>query len=362
MRKLQDITLYADPAFYPAFPSVVRRPDGEHLLAFRRAPNRLAWGEAHNVHVDPNSYLMALRSPDGLTWGGEPSLLHAHAFGGSQDPCLLQLRDGALLCASYGWSFLRPDGIAALKFPTLRHPPDVVFNGGYLLRSSNGGQHWSAPHQPPAHPAEAYHDPWGRPLPAYNRGALVEARDGRLHWAVAVHDQPDSHHTSVHLLTSTDQGHSWLPAGCVATDERIAFNETSLHETPGGDLVAFLRTADHDDQACLARSGDGGRSFQPWQGMGFQGHPLHALPLADGRVLLTYGYRHAPYGIRARLLNADCTNFATAPELILRDDGEGFDLGYPWATPLADDRVLVVYYFKTAGQPTCLAGTVLAID
>jgi sialidase-1 len=36
--------------------------------------------------------------------------------------------------------------------------------------------------------------------------------------------------------------------------------------------------------------------------MGFQGHPLHVLRLPDNRELLTYGYRHKPYGIRACIL------------------------------------------------------------
>jgi sialidase-1 len=362
MRKLHDLVIYRDPAYYPAFPSLVRRPDGEILLAFRRAPNRLAWRERQNLHVDPNSYLMTLRSRSGLTWGGEPDLLHAHAFGGSQDPCLLQLRDGTLLCTGYAWAFLRPEGLAALPGPVLRHPPDAVFLGGFLLRSADGGHRWSGLPTPPAAPGEYYRDPGDRPLPAYNRGALLETRDGRLLWAVAVHDRPDSDHTSVHLLTSPDQGRTWQPGGIVATDARISFNETSLVETPGGELVAFLRTAGHGDRACLARSHDGGGHFAPWIDLGFQGHPLHALPLPDGRVLLTYGHRHPPYGIRARVLAPDCHDAACAPELVLREDGEGHDLGYPWAVTLDDQQVLVAYYFRTAGQPTCLAGTVLGPD
>jgi hypothetical protein len=148
----------------------------------------------------------------------------------------------------------------------------------------------------------------------------------------------------------------------VAADERVSFNETSLYETPRGDLVAFLRTAELNDEACLARSTDGGKTFQPWQGMGFQGHPLHALRLPDDRVLLTYGYRHAPLGIRARVLNAECTDFATAPEIVLRDDGGTFDLGYPWAVLLDDRRVLVTYYFNVGQGIQHIAGTILALD
>jgi hypothetical protein len=148
----------------------------------------------------------------------------------------------------------------------------------------------------------------------------------------------------------------------VAADTKVAFNETSIYETPSGNLVAFLRSEDYDDQACIARSVDGGKSFQPWQGMGFQGHPLHALRLPDNRVLLTYGYRHAPLGIRARILNAECTDFASAPEMILREDGGTRDLGYPWSVQLDDRHVLVSYYFNVAGGIQHIAGTILEIE
>ena len=56
--------IYQDDLFYCAFPSIVRRPDGELLVAFRRAPNRRLLGEANNSHTDPNSYLVLVRSRD----------------------------------------------------------------------------------------------------------------------------------------------------------------------------------------------------------------------------------------------------------------------------------------------------------
>jgi len=123
-----------------------------------------------------------------------------------------------------------------------------------------------------------------------------------------------------------------------------------------------MRSEGLEDDACLARSTDGGKSFLPWQRLGFRGHPLHALRLPDQRVLLTYGYRHAPLGIRARILNPECTDAATAPEIILRADGTTTDLGYPWSVQIDAHHVLVVYYFKDKGPIQYLAGTVLKFD
>jgi hypothetical protein len=107
LRKVKDVVIYEDAKFYSSFPSVIKRPGGELLVAFRRAPDRRIFGEKGNSHVDPNSYLVMVRSRDGETWTKEPGLIYAHPFGGSQDPCLLQLRDGTLICTSYGWALVR---------------------------------------------------------------------------------------------------------------------------------------------------------------------------------------------------------------------------------------------------------------
>jgi len=363
VRKVKDILIYQDSLYYASFPSIVKLPDGEYLLAFRRAPNRHIFGESETNHVDPNSYLVTLRSNDGEKWSEKPSLLYAHPFGGSQDPCLLLKRDGSMLCASYGWAFLRPEGIEYLKLNQLRVNDKAVFLGGYTLHSKDNGHTWIGPTYPPSLPVEVREDALGRPLPAYNRGALWESNNGKLFWSVAVsEDTAQLRNTSTHLLTSANGGQSWEYSCPIARDSIVAFNETSLYETPKGDLVAFIRTANFDGQACIARSIDGGKSFGAWQSMGFLGYPLHALRLPDQRVLLTYGYRAEPYGIRARILNAECTDFATAPEIILREDGGNGDLGYPWSVQLDEKRVLVVYYFNQSDGLRHIAGTILEIN
>ncbi|MEO5997707.1 MAG: sialidase family protein [Chitinophagaceae bacterium] len=359
--KIKDIVIYQDSIFYSSFPSIVKLANGRLLLAFRRAPERRQLGEKATNHVDPNSYLVMMQSKDGEAWAKQPDLLYAHAFGGSQDPCLLQLRDNSLLCASYGWGFMTAEALAGLKQTTSQNAKGSIFLGGYLLRSTDGARTWQGPIYPPHIAPEINSDPYGKPVPAYNRGALYEGKDGRIFWVVAANDSRSPGKTSTHLLISTDKGLTWRYSCPVAVDEKVTFNETSVYETPKGDIVAFLRTAQFDDQACIARSTDGGKSFQPWEKMGFQGHPLQALRLPDKRVLLSYGYRHTPFGIRARILNAECTDFATAPEIILRDDGGSSDIGYPWAVLLDTNRVLVTYYYNINNGPRHIAGTILQI-
>ena len=360
IRKVQDLVIYQDDQFYSAFPSIVQRRNGELITAFRRAPNRKLLGEKGNSHTDPNSYLVLVRSrDDGKTWTEEPELIYAHPFGGSQDPCMVQLRDGTLVCSSYGWALLNADHVARLT-NSPKHG-NFVFLGGYVLRSKDGGDSWEGPFLPPPIADNPDRDIFNQPLPSYNRGAMCEGRDGRLYWVVAANESWKPRQTETHLLISADQGSTWKYSALVAADPKITFNETSIYETPKGDLVAFLRTANFDDHTVVARSTDGGKSFQPWQDAGWQGHPHYALRLPDKRVLLVYGYRHAPFGIRARVLDAECTNFKTAKEIVLRDDGGNGDLGYPWATMLSRNRALVVYYFNQSDGTRHIAGTVIEI-
>jgi hypothetical protein len=315
-------------------------------------------GSAGVSHTDANSYLELVRSRDnGETWS-EPELIFAHPFGGAQDPCMAQLRDGMIVCTSYGWC-LTPS--KAEKSKDLFYHGNYSFLGGFIVRSTDGGHHWEGPIEPPPTPGDKNLDVFGRVVPAYNRGAMCEGKDGRLYWVVASKRATDGKHTSVHLMISADKGKTWTYSCPVAADPQITFNETSVYETPKGDLVAFIRTEGFDDHTVIARSTDHGKTFEKWQDSGFQGHPHYALHLPDDRVLLIYGYRHAPFGVRACVLDAECKELSR-PEIVLRDDGTSGDLGYPWATMIGKDRALVVYYIHSPEDISHIAGTILQIN
>ena len=141
----------------------------------------------------------------------------------------------------------------------------------------------------------------------------------------------------------------------------VDMHEPAFYHTPGGKLICFIRTAGLNDHLVTTESTDNGRTWSAWQERQVTGHPYTPVPLPDGRVLLIYGYRHAPYGIRARLLDPECSDIDTAPEFVIRDDGLGTDLGYPWGTVLADGRMLAVYYIYGQDGLRHIAGSVLEI-
>ncbi len=159
---------------------MVKRPDGELLVAFRRAPDRRRLGEKSYSHTDPNSQLVLVRSRDeGKTWSRTPELLYAHPFGGSQDPCMVQLRDDSILCTSYGWALLNADYAASLT-NAARHG-SFAFLGGYILRSKDGGRSWQGPICPPHVAGDNTVDIFGQPCPPITAARCARGRmDGSI--------------------------------------------------------------------------------------------------------------------------------------------------------------------------------------
>ena len=98
----------------------------------------------------------------------------------------------------------------------------------------------------------------------------------------------------------------------------------------------------------LFASTDNGSTWRhlsrPVPDAGSGGNPPAMLQLHDGRLCLTYGYRAAPFGIRARLSE---DGGKTWGEVIhLRDDGGCSDLGYPRNIQRPDGTIVTTYYFN----------------
>ena len=76
------------------------------------------------------------------------------------------------------------------------------------------------------------------------------------------------------------------------------------------------------------------------------GNAPSMIMLDDGRLCLTYGHRAPPFGIRARL--SEDGGRTWQPEIVLRDDGGGTDVGYPRSCQReSDGKVVTVYYYHT---------------
>lgn len=375
VRILGHKTLYHASRFHAAFPSIARFADNQLLLAFRRARNGL-WlvpeERRHEMdpinrmdHIDSRSHIALMElDPTGEQVIGELDMLPMDPEAGDQDPSLLVLPGDRVLLASGAWYPLPSDVtdvLLARKPPDERHPGcRYLFWGSHTgLRERTPGQ-WLAHHR--------YLEPdggFGGPLRAGSAKQVAGAvrgqallRDSEI--LLPLYSGPER---GCVLFASSDQGSTWRHRGDIAVDasQQITYQEPALSEDGCGGLVCFMRTAGADGRLASSRSADGVH----WEAPVLHeliGHPFHPLRLADGRVLLSYGYRDEPYGIRARLLAHALADPDQAEELVIRDDGLCPDLGYPWGVQLRDGRVMLVYYWTDADGVRHIVATWLEID
>lgn len=361
-KRVWDRVVYRDSRFFCAFPSVARMADGGLAVAFRRARDH-RWMSGKTLapgdpgfdsvdHLDTRSHLCLMRLTSDLSPAEEPSVLPADPEAADQDANLTMLADGRLMMAGFTWypvpagrgEELRNLGLALVG--SAEHTGCLfAFWGGYI-RFSRDGRHWTPHRYLPVVPGQADIVPGLRPYHGGPvRGRAVQGADGSLYQAAYMVRAGDGRSAAL-LHVSPDGGETWAFRSVIAVDEDGpgGFVEPSLQWLPDGRLMAFLRTVGLDDRIATAVSADGGHTWEPWVLHDVRGHPTDAVPLGDGRLFVVSGWRHKPYGVRARVWNPAAGGLETAAEVVVRDDSPSPDTGYPWAEVLPDGRVLVVYY------------------
>lgn len=140
---------------------------------------------------------------------------------------------------------------------------------------------------------------------------------------------------------------SWIgpePSGYSIMPSTVRFSDSGL-------LTAIRRRDGEPSWIETYRSKDNGMTWtylnRPAETG--EGNPAAMIRLRDGRIALTYGVRAKPFGIRARLSSDDGVTWG--PEIVLRDDGAGRDLGYPRAVQRPDGKIVTVYYFQDGASP-----------
>ena len=104
-------------------------------------------------------------------------------------------------------------------------------------------------------------------------------------------------------------------------------------------------------------SDDGGRTWAFLSRVNDWGAPGDIVEMHDGRIVCVYGYRLAPPGIRSRVSEDGGRSWGS--EIILRDDGGSWDLGYPRVIELdARAAASTVYYMNRTDDPIQMNGGV----
>lgn len=214
--------------------------------------------------------------------------------------------------------------------------------GSYLRLSADRGASWGP----------AIHAPVTSP-----HGPLLLS-DGRLLWLGKEFFSGQYETGAIYAFESRDGGESWQMLAQLETPE--GFDLPDLHEPhaaelPDGRIMGVIRVQHRYDDgrrvftAAKCFSDDGGKTWTRPELTGVNGSPPHLLVHSSGAVVMVYGRREAPFGERARVSLDGGATFGD--ELVIGDEAESSDLGYPSSVELDDGRILTVYYQKLPGDP-----------
>lgn len=367
---LESKTICKQPGRYIGWPAIVRTPSNELLAVFS--------GD-RDAHVDPFGKSFLIRSTDnGQTWSA-PELINDTPLD-DRDAGICVCKDGTLIVSWFtshydaeGYGRWMKKGeetrwlakINAVTREDLRTwAGEEIEDHRYALghwtrRSTDNGLTWEDPVRvPPTTP----HGP-------------IALSDGRLLF-VGIGGNQGRRERRGDLLAaeSRDQGITWSVIGRInmyptypgdAEDGYAYFCEPHVVEVAPGRLLAMARYEERPNPGGKTRaalwqftSDDNGHTWTEPRPTGIVGKPPHLIRLRDGRILVTYGFRHKPFGERACISSDGGETWDYENEIILRDDAPSGDLGYPASVELDDGSIFTVYYQQErAGEKTCLMST-----
>jgi|GEM_PF-4523986 len=371
---MQHYTIYKNSEEYSSFPHITTDVNGDLLAVFRIAGKATATAAKTHTHThqDLDAKIAFSRSTDaGQTWSLPITIHTSDPINGftPNDPALTVLRSGRYLVRYAQWQ---------LKPITKRHEIDGVINRHFVRRGLVGqicGDGF------------CYSDDQGRTWQLINRQfmtdetlasreAPIELADGSLLLPVYAGYPQRTEHAMI--ARSWDGGTTWQDFSDIATDpapyrQGKNYNETSVIALDETTLLAVLRVdvtfiTDDDDATFMSEGGagelewtmshDAGFTWDAPKGTGIYGQPAHVLRLRDGSFLVTYGYRRSPYGVRA--VHAQFSpqqGFYDHTEYIIRDDGTGWDVGYPASIQRQDGSLYTIYYMHHDDGIRYIAGT-----
>ncbi len=326
-----------DATDYRGWPMLTRLDNGDLMLVY---------SGGRDYHICPFGRIDMIRSSDnGETWSEPMTLVDTPLD--DRDPAVLQTSENGILvtynCSSvyqkhmndpqrllakvYGdeleANLERWKAQDALTTGDEKKAIQGQYRGFNAVRSTDGGKTWSKPF----------------PIPGFSPRGPIRLSDGSL-----------LHFSGLGEITwmSYDEGLTWEKVG----KQNVPGGEDHAVQNADGSIVAHVRLKENTPQGRIQhtvqmRSDDSGQTWTDPRHIA-DGYPSHLLRLKDDSLLMTYGVRKAPYGIRARVSRD--AGLTWSEELIISDDGASWDLGYPSTVELPDGRLLSIWYEVPEGQ------------
>jgi Neuraminidase (sialidase) len=324
----QDARTIAAPATaYSGWPTVARRKNGDLILV---------WSGDREAHVCPfGRVLLSVSKDEGETWTAPRVILDTDLD--DRDAGVVETSRGTLLVTTF----------TSLHYELNKNPPahwaaarDRLTPeqrkqqlGCWILRSTDNGITWSPPFRVPLN------SPHG-PVAVSGDRLLYAGKDL---WGGG----------DVGVCESRDDGATWTMLAKIPArpgDEVKDYHELHMVEAAPGRLIAQIRNhnTENRNETLQSESSDRGKTWSTPHAIGVWGLPSHLLRLRDGRLVMTYGYRRAPFGNLARI-SSDAGRTWSEP-VTVSADGAGVDLGYPSTVELSKGDLLTIWYEQRPGS------------
>lgn len=297
----------------------------EIVVGFILGGFRFVEGEDHPIDPDKPELPRFARSLDGgQTWSIEiPSFLDEK--GGQRTP----------IERSEPVDFSHPD--FAMRLRQNRTPP----GHSRIYYSHDRCRTWEGPYKLPL---------FGQKEIMARTDYLVNGPHDAMAFVTAA--KQDGQEGRVFCTRTIDGGQSWRFISWIGPEPKgFAIMPATIRLSPTNILTTLRRQEGTEHWIDAYRSTDNGKTWRLVKERladtgASEGNASSLNRLTDGRLVLTYGYRAVPYGIRARISRDDGVTWST--EIVLRDDAGCWDLGYPATAQRADGKLVTVYYYNDA--------------
>ena len=354
-------TVYKNENAFCSFPSMVIFPDGKIMVVFREAGEMsVKAAKANNpTHHDRNSFCCSIESNDGgETFNISTKKVVLDSEYGISDPGLSLLKDGTMLLRTILVQVEKSTDRQQLQAEILAHRPDIAtvscLIGMTLQKSTDHGRSWSTPEIISVQGDTLW----------CSRDAIVELEDGS--WVLPAYKSSAVQAERAYLLKSFDQGKNWDSVlladdinGYSSIFKGVSYNEVSVLNLGRGKLLAMVRSdssykSETDQYMAIGGTGEltqswsdnAGFSWSNVEKTGMFGQPAHLLKLNNGKLLCTFGYRKAPYGIRACISHDEGKTWDINNTIVIKEGALFWDMGYPASVQKEDGKIVTVYYWN----------------
>ncbi len=282
----------------------------------------------HSIdYNNPSEHLLARSMDGGETWSLEkpPSLLAppgTKVAGVPTEPGGKAVTD----CPG-GFDFKNPNFVATFRMA------DINIGPSRFYFSEDRGKNFDGPYEVPD---------FGQKGIAARTDYLIDGKHDLTVFLTAA--KSNGHEGRIIVVRTSDGGKSWKFLAYVTPepegdDHAIMSSSVRLSSKTIVTAVRYRHWID------LYRTDDNAKT---WRYVSRPApdtdNPPSLVHLADGRLALTYGRRTAPFGIRARISSDNGTTWGD--EIVLRQDGGSWDLGYSRSVQRPDGKIVTIYYFN----------------